>query len=281
MRRKYTLCLICLVVLVITLTIVIFPRECFTNHDKDHTEVITTSNYSHYLRDLVYRSIFKAVYGWPNPSKKSSEGPIVVQLPGFAFQNQWSSVLDLLSKTKKLKFVPGPDVAWSNVLYILHTQLDYAEHCDIHFSLYDYIPRPPKEELINVYVTRGKNKARYITNESALLAQIEPNVLVIDLSNKKFTPEVQAKIFSQAKSFITVHGAALTNAIFMRPKSTVVEIMPYGYQKKTYKNLCKLCNLFYIREDGQVRKELRRKRDVGGIHVSRETIKRIQHLCDS
>jgi len=256
---------------------VLAVSRIFVNNDKLHTQFITKNNYSHYTRDLIFRSIFKAFHGWPNPvtNRLLSATPVVVKLPDYAFKNKWADILDVLSENKQIRFEKGNSIAWSNVTYVLFTQMDFSEYSEITFSLYDFIPRSVRvqDELVNIYVTRKKNKLRHILNEEELLATIAPNCLVVDLSEKQHTAKSQALMFSKTKSLVSVHGAALANIIYMPPSAKVIEIMPIKYDKKTYKNLSKLCGLSYERIDGKTPNI--GMRDAGGLFLTDIDISKI------
>lgn len=256
---------------------VLAVSRVFVNNDELHTQKITKNNYSHYTRDLIFRSIFKAFHGWPDPTNSPlvSATPVVVKLPEYAFRNKWADILDILSENKQIRFERGNPIAWSNVTYVLFTQMDFSEYSEITFSLYNFIPRSVRvhDELINVYVTRGKNKLRHISNEGRLLANISSSCLVVDLSERQHTARSQALMFSKSKSLISVHGAALANMIYMPPSTTVIEIMPLKYGKKTYKNLAKLCGLSYERIDGGT--DNVGERDAGGLVLTDKDISKI------
>ncbi|GJP37240.1 hypothetical protein CLOM_g21670 [Closterium sp. NIES-68] len=52
-------------------------------------------------------------------------------------------------------------------------------------------------------------------------------------------------IFRRTLLFIGVHGAALTNLIFMQPNATVVELRPRGMANACYHHLCGACGVQY------------------------------------
>lgn len=92
------------------------------------------------------------------------------------------------------------------------------------------------------YITRGNNKRRSINNESELLQTLQKyNVTILDTS--KIPPLTQMKIFANCKVFISLHGTAFANILYMPGNSYVFEIFPKSHYKQTYNNLAKICSL--------------------------------------
>jgi len=61
----------------------------------------------------------------------------------------------------------------------------------------------------------------------------------------KFSFAKQIYMFWKAKFIIGVHGAALTNIIFCKPKTKILEIKPYKHPGKYYKRIAKIRKLNY------------------------------------
>ncbi|GJP41909.1 hypothetical protein CLOM_g1528 [Closterium sp. NIES-68] len=53
-------------------------------------------------------------------------------------------------------------------------------------------------------------------------------------------------LFNRAVLFVAVHGAALTNTIFMPFKSVVLELRPRDFHKACYHHLAEVCDLHYL-----------------------------------
>ena len=60
------------------------------------------------------------------------------------------------------------------------------------------------------------------------------------------TIEDQAKVFGSAKVIVAAHGAALTNLIFARPGTTVVELFSARYVNPCYMHICAQLGLKHI-----------------------------------
>lgn len=82
-----------------------------------------------------------------------------------------------------------------------------------------------------IYVTRKNSLRRKIVNEEILIEflknKYKEQLKIIDL-NSKYSIIDQAKIFNNCEIFITVHGAAVANLFFMKPNTTIIEILADG-----------------------------------------------------
>lgn len=93
-----------------------------------------------------------------------------------------------------------------------------------------------------VYVSRRKARGRKIIDEERLLDSIGcANLEIICFEDFSFADQV--RIMSNAKCLISIHGAALTNMLFMPSGGTVIEILPekhgifdYNYVRNSFKH---------------------------------------------
>jgi capsular polysaccharide biosynthesis protein len=79
-----------------------------------------------------------------------------------------------------------------------------------------------------IYVQRGLTTIRQIINEEEIIQLLKKYGFVAVSMDGKAIQE-QATLFSQAEAIVAVHGAALTNLLFIQPETKVIELMPYGY----------------------------------------------------
>lgn len=100
---------------------------------------------------------------------------------------------------------------------------------------------------LKIYITRKNDKKRKITNEEKLITLLKKyNYKIVDTSTLSFNEQVF--LFSKTKTLISIHGAGLTNLLFMPENSHVVEF----YKKNTflndcYKRMCQTLNINFHR----------------------------------
>ena len=99
--------------------------------------------------------------------------------------------------------------------------------------------------LNKIYVSRNKSERRKISNEKELLTVLKKyNFKTLYLDNMSF--EKQIKIFSKAKYVVGLHGAGLSNIVWMKNKSHLIELRPEkDLYLNCYFNLSNLLNINY------------------------------------
>lgn len=99
-----------------------------------------------------------------------------------------------------------------------------------------------------VFVKREKSRIILNQNkvESFLKSKIDPALLdIVYLENMSFLQQVQ--LMSKARLFISVHGAAQTNMIFMPDESIVFEIAPPHFKNNLYERAALQSSQHYFR----------------------------------
>ena len=159
---------------------------------------------------------------------KDLEGTsIIVPLPGGAntfWQGDWE-VLDC---------GPSPLLsAFSNRVLVFYN-IEHEPIRDDRPLVLTFIDRKQKRRLLD--------KERYIQ----LLQSKHPNVKVNLLDLAEHPMSEQVRIASESDILAGVHGAGLTYAMFQRPDSALVEIIPNGFNHKGFRNLAKMRGLKYF-----------------------------------
>jgi len=85
-----------------------------------------------------------------------------------------------------------------------------------------------------IYISRGDARYRYITNEKEVMeALTKIGFHCLSLKGMSFIEQIS--LFYHADTIISIHGAALTNLIFCKPNTTVIEFAtPYMQEKSQY-----------------------------------------------
>ncbi|MCO6509870.1 MAG: glycosyltransferase family 61 protein, partial [Aridibacter famidurans] len=88
-----------------------------------------------------------------------------------------------------------------------------------------------------VYVTRMNAKVRKVVNDDELIGLLEgKGYEIFDLDNTPFID--QLKLFSETRIFVSLHGSALTNMIFMPPGGAILEFYPKVNDEEKELNAC-------------------------------------------
>lgn len=98
-----------------------------------------------------------------------------------------------------------------------------------------------------IYVKRGNAKRRKVINEEQVINLLNKyGFESVSMDNK--TIQEQAEIFSGAEAIIAPHGAALTNLLFIKPRTKVIELLPWGYVNNCFYAIASHgeANYFYL-----------------------------------
>jgi capsular polysaccharide biosynthesis protein len=99
------------------------------------------------------------------------------------------------------------------------------------------IPVLESETPQRIYVSRRKPSARVISNEQEFVAELERMGFRICLL-EEMPFEDQVRLFRNAELVVAPHGAGLTNLIFSKPGTRVVEIHARRHERRCYWTLC-------------------------------------------
>ena len=107
------------------------------------------------------------------------------------------------------------------------------------------VPEKPQQEIRKLYIERGKSKRRRIPEEGRIIDWLlTQGFEIIDSGN--MSVKDQATAFAHAEMIFAPHGGALTNLLFCRPGTKVVELLSSKYPNPCYRNLCGVAKLPYI-----------------------------------
>ncbi|MBP0001581.1 MAG: DUF563 domain-containing protein [Cyanobacteria bacterium SID2] len=95
-----------------------------------------------------------------------------------------------------------------------------------------------------LYIRRSFSKNRRVVDEEKLIGFLEQyNFESVELEGRSIQEQVQ--LFAESEIVISPHGAGLTNIIFCRPQTKVIELLPPNYPQKFYWILSTQCQLLY------------------------------------
>lgn len=106
---------------------------------------------------------------------------------------------------------------------------------------------PRGRSFLSIVLVRRSQKRRILNLESIFenMQASFPhlNVHVVDFERLPLREAIS--LVASSEVLIGAHGAGLTNLIFMKPKSSVVEIFPPGFQRCSYKQLAHIASVSY------------------------------------
>jgi hypothetical protein len=127
-----------------------------------------------------------------------------------------------------------------------------------------------------IYVKRGNVNRRKLINETQVIALLKKyRFEIMEMDNK--TVQEQAEIFSQAEAIVALHGAALTNLLFIQPGVKVIELIPYGYVNNCFYVIASYgeADYFYLQGE-EIRKSQINVRNID-VFIN---IQKLERICD-
>ena len=107
------------------------------------------------------------------------------------------------------------------------------------------VPETTFEKGVKLYIERGKSKRRRIPEEGRIIDWLKmQSFKVIDCG--EMSVKDQAAAFAQAELIVSPHGGALTNLLFCRLGTKVVELLSSEYPNPCYRDLCGVAKLPYV-----------------------------------
>ena len=100
--------------------------------------------------------------------------------------------------------------------------------------------RPPTRLFVHRQLARSRRAANFAELEAALN---DRGIAVVDPAS--MAPRDQFAMFAGAELVVGVHGAGLTNALFMQPGGALVEILPQMVATRAYADLADAASLDY------------------------------------
>lgn len=95
-----------------------------------------------------------------------------------------------------------------------------------------------------IFISRKNVAKRKLVNEDILLNQLK-HLNFVEVTPENLTIEQQVAIFNNADIIIGAHGAGLTNIIFCKPGTKILEIFSPNYINQSYYTIAESANLNY------------------------------------
>lgn len=182
-----------------------------------------SSGYHHWITESLVRLL--------SINTKEYNLIIPIDYPKFAFE-----ILSTYSFKSIIKIPAKTGVFASNITIPFNPDSGFYEKDKLHAikaHFLNYYNIPDSVPTSRIYITRKNAAKRKVENEKELLPILEKfGFVVIDAD--QLTVLEQIKLFSSCSILISIHGAALTNCIFMNENTTVLEF----YKKNTFINYC-------------------------------------------
>jgi capsular polysaccharide biosynthesis protein len=115
----------------------------------------------------------------------------------------------------------------------------------VDFFREDYLPAVTKKyDYRRIYISRQDANARKVVNETALIELLlEYGFEIIELSKYGFEEKID--LFSGADVIISPIGASLTNLVFCKKGSSVIELFPQGFILPDFVDIAKKVGMHY------------------------------------
>lgn len=120
----------------------------------------------------------------------------------------------------------------------------YTAEWIVEFIRKTFSDMKPVDNFTSIYMSRNHGTSRIIVNEKVLIEDFASNNIDI-LYCEDFSIKENANAFRRANIVVTPHGAGLTNIVFCRPGTTVVELFSSHWSDEFWK-LAVSCGLHYI-----------------------------------
>jgi len=121
-------------------------------------------------------------------------------------------------------FIKKNELAFNNKLYLFPYKLisgNYVENTTLAINKIVNFPKITPKKII--YVSRINAKYRKVVNEAELIKMLKKyNVEIYIFDNLSLKEQI--KIAQKTKLFISIHGASLTNMLFMKKSQNILEI---------------------------------------------------------
>lgn len=120
----------------------------------------------------------------------------------------------------------------------------------------------------NIYISRSDAKYRFVTNEDEVINILQKYNFEVIVPGKLSFKE-QINLFYNAKVIISPHGAALTNLVFCKPQTKVLELFAPEFVNQCYWTVASHCNLEYWYHVGEKQVQQKIEKTLKNIQIDK------------
>lgn len=199
-------------------------------------------NYYHWMIDLLPRLLLIKKYSLPD----FLDSALILHSPQRSYETDTLDLLNISAKNvvriKPFEMVEAKDLVVSDY-YSNETNFPNWKKILLNeFKELAIAPFIPEKDYNKVYLYRGKQNVRRLIDEERLVGLLrERGFQVVD--PQKLSLAEQIVILKQARIVVAIHGAALTNIIYCREGSCVIELRSTNKSPEHYSSIAKAYNL--------------------------------------
>jgi hypothetical protein len=186
---------------------------------------VWSSGYHHFITETLLKAVL---------FKEDLKSKVIIIPP-----NSPNFIKESLNKIHKFEYIElNTPFFLKKLTFIDNPNSGYYDYENL-FALKSFFVNPKsKETNTKIYLSRKNARSRKILNENELVIFLKKSGFkIVETDDMKF--DEQITLFSEANFLISPHGAGLTNMIFMKEASSIIELIPEESPNDLYEyNLC-------------------------------------------
>ena len=230
--------------------------ECLANNG--NTELINKpvyvassrwgyTNYWHWLLDIIPKILLFA------ESELPGHGIECIMHAGIesSYQKQWLDIVIEYASKRKVKliatgkrYVMSKELIWSNSLALPHPSRTLKATFERLINEIKYERKLSDKRSDTIVLMRKKGDVRSIINYDEVVSWANNNFFRVVVAEDYNVIE-QISLFANCKILISIHGAGMSNIVFMQKGGKVIELHPDSGFNPAIQDLCAACEINY------------------------------------